>query len=996
MSYSELDKRSSALAAYLMDTYDLKPGKKVALCFEKCTWAIISMLAILKAGAAYCCLDPSHPRARHDSIIHTLNASLVLTSTLYESRFDGHCVLVPTVELVRQQRHYRPTDVQPSDTCMVAFTSGSTGTPKGIVHTHNSLVTGILSNAPPQQLDREGVSTYQWSSFTFDVSMIEIYAPLIYGGRICIPSDEERLNNVEESMNRMAVNWAYFTPSFARLFAQYNIPSLQTLLMGGEVVTADDINAWNNRVKVIHSYGPAESATFFLAEINGPCPKIVPIGPAPNTYAWIVNPDNPELLSPLGAIGEMLYEGPGLLKEYLGDSKKTNEVLIDAPSWRHSLDAPASSSKLYKSGDLVRYLPDGTMMYIGRKDTMVKVRGQKLEVEEVESVIRKSLGRSSQVAVDLVELHGSGPRLVAFLQCSEDRDLDGNTNGRCSGTLQSSSVSDGKMNTLIAQIRSRLIETLPAYMVPRIFIPLVTLPVSSNGKLERAKLKEHAQKLSTSELFKYTESGSGEEVLTEIPRDDTVALEVSEILDNILREPESKGENPLKGKNATLENLGLDSLRTVSLARSVNDFYGLNIPVKTFRRANLNVRDIAEIVRNRDQASPQSEEHARAANILQDIEELEKELAGVQSRQHVLPKMRLRTGKSVVFLTGATGFLGSQILQQLLAHTNVSKVIVLVRARDASAGFQRIVAAGTTAKWWSPALASRIEVWPGDLARPRLGVSMEQWARLEGTCAQEAEAVTAIIHNGAIVNWSSSYERLRATNVLSTVQILKLALAGAGRLQHCTYVSGGDMHLSETAVAEDSSRLSSADGYSQSKFASDILVHRCVARAPTGQCINMVKPGIIIGTATEGISNTDDFIWRLVAGACEAGAFVDGEQDAVICLAGADQVAQRIIEACLGSRCDRDSAPEALKMTQGIPVSDFWDAVSEGTGLVLRAVDYDNWLRVVNANVSGKGSSHLLWPVMEWVEQRKGRIGDARLAMCKASNCSGHCRDQGL
>lgn len=252
MSYAELDERSSTLAAYLMETYDLKPGRKVALCFEKCTWAVVSMLAVLKAGAAYCCLDPSHPRARHDFIIHALDASLVLTSTLYERHLDGHRVLVPTLELVSQQRLYRPTDVQPSDTCIVAFTSGSTGNPKGIVHTHNSLVTGILSNAPPQCLDREGVSTYQWSSFTFDVSMTEIYAPLIYGGCICIPSDEERLNNVEESMNRMAVNWAYFTPSFARFFAQYNVPSLQTLLMGGEVVTPEDINAWIDRVKVIH------------------------------------------------------------------------------------------------------------------------------------------------------------------------------------------------------------------------------------------------------------------------------------------------------------------------------------------------------------------------------------------------------------------------------------------------------------------------------------------------------------------------------------------------------------------------------------------------------------------------------------------------------------------------------------------------------------------------------------------------------------------------
>ena len=692
----------------------------------------------------------------------------------------------------------------------------------------------------------------------------------------------------------------------------------------------------------------------------------------------------------------MLYEGLGLLTEYLGDPKKTKEVLIDPPSWKQSLDAPGSSSKLYKSCDLVRYLPDCTMMYIGRKDTMVKVRGQKLEMEEVESVIRKSLGGSSQVSVDLVELHGSGPRLVAFLESSDNRGLNGDTNGEVSGTLQSNSVSDGKMSILMAQIRSRLNEALPGYMVPRIFIPLATLPVSSNGKLDRKKLKEHARNLSTSELFKYTEPGSSEEVLTEIPQDDTVAFEISEILDNILRGPDSKGENPLKGKNATLENLGLDSLRTVSLARSVNDFYGINIPVKSFRRVNLNVRDLAEIVRSWDQVEPQSEDYARATDILQDIEELDKELAGVQPSQHLLPKMKLPTRKSVVFLTGATGFLGSQILRQLLALASVSKVIVLVRARDASAGFERIVAACTTARWWSPALASRIEVWPGDLARPRLGVSMDQWARLEGTCVDESEAVTAIIHNGAVVNWSSSCERLRATNVLSTVQILKLALAGAGRLQHCTYVSGGDMHLSEMAVADNSSRLSSADAYSQSKFASDVLVHRCVARTPASQRINMVKPGIIIGTAAEGISNTDDFIWRLVAGACEAGAFVGGEQDALVCLAGADHVAQCIIHACLGSPSDRDSPPEALRMAQGIPVSDFWRAVSEGTGLTLRAMEYDDWLRVVNANVSRQGSSHLLWPVMEWVEQRKGRIGDAHLAMCKASSCSGHCLDPSL
>jgi thioester reductase-like protein len=706
-----------------------------------------------------------------------------------------------------------------------------------------------------------------------------------------------------------------------------------------------------------------------------------------------VNPNNHELLSPLGAIGEMVYESHGLLKEYLGDPLKTKQVLVDAPLWRKTLDAPAPSSKLYKSGDLVRYLPDGTMMYIGRKDTMIKVRGQKLEVEEVESVIRKSLGGSSQVAVDIVEFHHSGPRLVAFLQCSGDRDTNGDSDGRSSSVLRASSISDQKMGILTGRIRSRLVDTLPEYMVPRIFLPIFQLPTNSNGKLDRAKLKEYARNLPTNELFKHTDSGSSKDVLIDIPEDDIVALEISGILVKILSGPESAGEHPLKGKNATLENLGLDSLRTVSFARSINESYRLKIPIKTFRKVNLSVRDIAEIVRSQDQDMTQSDEHARAANILQDIKELDKGLAIVRIAEDIPSKTTLQTEENVVFLTGATGFLGSQILRQLLALARVSKVIVLVRAKDVTAGFERIMAAGTTARWWKPSLASRIEVWLGDLAKPRLGVSEDQWARLEGTCVNVSEAVTAIIHNGAVVNWSSTYERLRATNVLSTVQVLKLALTGTGRLQHCTYVSGGDMHLSETAVADDYRRLSSADGYSQSKFASDILVQRCAARAPASRRINMVKPGIIIGTTTEGISNTDDFIWRFAAGVCEAGAYVDGEQDGVVCLAGADHVAQRIIHSCLGRLCDGDSPPKVLRMTQGITVRDFWNAVSNGTSLKLQAIDTDEWLRMVNANVSYKGSSHLLWPVMEWVEQRKGRIGDSRLVRCKAGSCSGHCLD---
>lgn len=358
----------------------------------------------------------------------------------------------------------------------------------------------------------------------------------------------------------------------------------------------------------------------------------------------------------------MLYKGPGLLKEYLGDFKKTKEVLIDVLSWRQNLDVSILSSKLYKSDDLVHFLPDDTMMYIGQKDMMVKVREQKLEVKEVESVIRKSLDGSNQVAVDLVELHNSGFRLIAFLKFSDNRDLNENTNDRDSSMLQSNSVSDGKISILIVQIRFRFNKTLSGYIVSRIFMSLVTFSVNSNGKLDHKKLKEYIRNLSTSELFKYIESGSSEKVLTEISQDDTVVFEISGIFDNILRGPVSKEENPLKEKNAILENLDLDFLRTVSFARSVNNFYDLNIPVKTFRKINLNIRDLVEIVHSWNQIVSQSEDHVRIANILQDIEKLDKDLTEMQFFQYILSKMKLSTDKSMIFLIEATGFFGSQIL----------------------------------------------------------------------------------------------------------------------------------------------------------------------------------------------------------------------------------------------------------------------------------------------------------------------------------------------
>lgn len=530
LTYERLNKLASRLAGFLVTKYNLGRGAVIPLCFDKSPLAVVAMLAVLKAGAAYCCLDPQHPRARHDFILQSVKASLVLVSPEHQGLFSSP-VLMVDCKLLRELDDSKGDDEpnfdqkRPGDTCIVAFSSGSTGVPKGIVHTHETLTTGLVQNGPRHGLDRPGIRVFQWCAYTFDISLTEVWGTLICGGVICIPSEHERLNDVESVMNRMAVEWAFFTPSFARFFCRqrYHVKTLKTLAVGGEALTQHDAHTFLEDLdldRVVQVFGPAEFITMFLKTVTrrDPYPEderrqseYVPFVPS-NAHSWIVDPDDVERLAPVGAVGELLIEGPALFTGYLNDAQRTEAALVKAPQWRASMDIGPPVFRIYRSGDLVRYLGDGEMRYVSRKDGVVKLRGQFVDLGEVESLLRTALGSvleginmpaemEAETAV-LLATHESvsfipvgDQALVAFIRPNRKE----KPNDRLDMLRAAAKV-----------LQTQLRKKVPEYMVPRLFYPVDAFPYNASGKLDRKALTLSVPSLDLDKWFRLSGPDSTE------------------------------------------------------------------------------------------------------------------------------------------------------------------------------------------------------------------------------------------------------------------------------------------------------------------------------------------------------------------------------------------------------------------------------------------------------------------------------------------------------
>ncbi|OQD71346.1 hypothetical protein PENPOL_c001G09802 [Penicillium polonicum] len=503
-TYGELEMLSACLAAHLQ-AQGVKPETLVPILSEKSCWTAIAIMGVIKAGGAVLLLDPKVPEERMRHIMRDIRAKLIISSPKYLSLA---ATLAPAALPVGPDHAPGNCDqgasfvsaVTPQNALYAIFTSGSTGHPKGIIIEHAAFLTSGRAQSRPLYLDSES-RTLQFASHMFDVSIADYLWTFLVGGCLCIASEEALQNDLVGAVNHFCVNRIDMTPSLARVLHPDTMPTLKTVLLGGEAMSQDDIQQWAGKVRLVNGYGPAEaSVCCILADMDAesdPCK----IGQTYGAVPWIVDPNDHERLLPIGASGELLLEGPILAREYFNDVEKTASAFIESPQWLQSL---RPTSRVYKTGDLVQYGADGAIRFLGRKDTQVKIRGQRVELGEIEHQIRHCIGADVVVERVLPAYRKSDPLLVAFVHYQELVPME---NGNRQPVRKSSI---GLFDCVSHQHRlqaqkstAALKKRLPSYMVPSIFIPLVKMPISTSGKADRRLLRQQAALLPRGTLETY-------------------------------------------------------------------------------------------------------------------------------------------------------------------------------------------------------------------------------------------------------------------------------------------------------------------------------------------------------------------------------------------------------------------------------------------------------------------------------------------------------------
>ncbi|OCL10210.1 AMP-binding-domain-containing protein, partial [Glonium stellatum] len=372
LSYLELDEYASRIALHL-NKLGVGPEVFVPLCFPKSKWNVVAMVAVLKAGGAFVPLDPSYPLDRLQSLASSVQAKIVLCSK------ESADLLVPvadtvipiTAEFVEQlplDTHQLIRDVASHNAAYIIPTSGSTGTPKLTLVEHGSYCSGVKAHAPGMLMDStDPLRVLQFASHTFDASLVEILSPLMLGGTVCIPDEETRLNNIAKAIDGMNVTWTCLTPTFVRFLEPSMVPRLATIALVGEAMSQSNLETWSKAQNLVNAYGPSECS---VAAVTNPHvtsetdPKNIgyPVG----IHAWVVDPDDYNKLVPVGCVGELLAEGNTLARCYFNDDQKTAQAFIRNPKW-----AEGRSFRGYLTGDLVRQNSDGSLNFVGRKDTQV-------------------------------------------------------------------------------------------------------------------------------------------------------------------------------------------------------------------------------------------------------------------------------------------------------------------------------------------------------------------------------------------------------------------------------------------------------------------------------------------------------------------------------------------------------------------------------------------------------------------------------------------------
>jgi len=472
ITYQQLNCRANQLAHYLR-SLGVVADELVGICVERSLEMVVGLLGILKVGGAYLPLDPEYPTERLHFMLEDAQVKVLLTQQPLVELVPEHqacnIYLDTDWEKIAQNSKSNPKNsVIPDNLAYVIYTSGSTGKPKGVLVNHVSVVnlyTDFQTKKPLSVGDRCSL----WTSISFDVSIYEIFSALLAGASLYIVPELARLDTITFTnwLDSQQICSAYIPPFMlkdflARLSKIPNKLSLQRLLVGVEPIQEQLLISLSQRIPdlcIINGYGPTETticSTLYPLQFQSIGNRNTPIGkPVQNTEIFLL--DDQMQLIPIGVIGEIYIGGIGLARGYLNQKELTQKKFIPNPF----SDEP--HSRLYKTGDLARYLPDGNIEYLGRIDNQVKIRGFRIELGEIEALFSQHEDVQASCVITREDIPGQ-KRLVAYV------------------------VPQKQVILTTSQLRQFLKAKLPDYMVPNAFVILEALPLTSNGKLDRRVL----------------------------------------------------------------------------------------------------------------------------------------------------------------------------------------------------------------------------------------------------------------------------------------------------------------------------------------------------------------------------------------------------------------------------------------------------------------------------------------------------------------------------
>ncbi len=896
ITYHDLNARANQLARHLQ-TLGVGPDVLVGICVERSLEMIVALLAILKAGGAYVPLDTAYPEQRLSLMLTDSQVTVLLTQQSLLEQLPEHqasivCLDRDWEDIATQAQNNLDINIHPDNLAYVIYTSGSTGKPKGVAMPHRPLVNLIAWQSQTSTVGF-GSKTLQYTPISFDVSFQEIFATLTTGGTLILISESLRREPTQllQFLNREGIERLFLPYVALQQLAEMAriegiVPcSLREVITAGEQLRITDAIAHLfhqlPNCTLHNHYGPSEThvVTAFTLTNSPTDWSILPsIGrPIANSQIYLL--DSQLQPVPVGVPGELYIGGIGIARGYLNRSDLTDARFIPNPF---------ENSKLYKTGDLARYLPDGNIEYLSRIDHQVKIRGFRIELGEIEALLAQHPSIKTSVVIDREDVPGQ-KRLIAYVVQNQQYEND---------------------SQLTLELRHFLKQKLPEYMIPTAFVCLEKLPLTPSGKLDRRTLPAPDQSRPLLKVALITPRTPTEEqmvgIWTKILGIDNLGIQ-----DNYFE-------------------LGGNSLLAAQLMMYVRETFQVQMPVRCiFEQQTIEgLCQIVDKLHHEGNAALNTVISFKAEAVLDSNIYPQ----GVLAKDISQPKH--------IFLTGATGFLGAFLLHELLQQTE-AKIYCLVRADNESEGLKRLQKNLEKYLIWDANQSSRIIAILGNLDQFRLGLSLEQFERL-------AEQIDVIYHSGAEVGFAKPYSLIKATNVLGTQEVLRLACHA--QLKPVHYIStiaifstiacfnglnvlyeDDDIDRSETYLYQDI-------GYIQSKWVAEKLVWIAKSR---GIPITVIRSGFLMGHPHTGVTNTDDYVSRLIKGCIQLGSFpdlVNQKQDLIT----VDYASKAIIQISIR----KESLGKAFHIvplaSQNIDLTRLFDLISS-CGYQLKKVSYEQW-----------------------------------------------------